>query len=30
MFDKDEFRKYATKHQGISSTSYDKYGHDNE
>jgi len=25
MFDKDEFRKYATKHQGISSTSYDKY-----
>ncbi|MDF1673636.1 MAG: ATP-dependent Clp endopeptidase proteolytic subunit ClpP [Vicingaceae bacterium] len=25
MFDKDEFRKYATKHAGISSTSYDKY-----
>lgn len=25
MFDKDEFRKYATKHQGISSTTYDKY-----
>ncbi|MGB0883059.1 MAG: ATP-dependent Clp endopeptidase proteolytic subunit ClpP [Vicingaceae bacterium] len=25
MFDKDEFRKYATKHQGISSTAYDKY-----
>ncbi len=25
MFDKDEFRKYATKHVGISSTSYDKY-----
>jgi len=25
MFDQDEFRKYATKHQGISSTSYDKY-----
>jgi ATP-dependent Clp protease, protease subunit len=24
MFDKDEFRKYATKHAGISSTSYDK------
>ena len=25
MFDKDEFRKYATKHAGISSTTYDKY-----
>lgn len=25
MFDKDEFRKYATKHQGISSSTYDKY-----
>ena len=25
MFDQDEFRKYATKHAGISSTSYDKY-----
>jgi ATP-dependent Clp protease protease subunit len=25
MFDKDEFRKYATKHRGISSTAYDKY-----
>ncbi len=25
MFDKDEFRKYATKHQGISSTVYDQY-----
>lgn len=25
MFDKDEFRKYATKHAGISSTVYDKY-----
>ena len=25
MFDQDEFRKYATKHQGISSTTYDKY-----
>lgn len=25
MFGKDEFRKYATKHMGISSTSYDKY-----
>ena len=25
MFPKDEFRKYATKHLGISSTSYDKY-----
>ena len=25
MFDKDEFRKYATKHQGISSTTYDSY-----
>ncbi len=25
MFDKDEFRKYATKHRGISSTTYDKY-----
>ena len=25
MFGKDEFRKYATKHLGISSTSYDKY-----
>jgi ATP-dependent Clp protease protease subunit len=25
MFDKDEFRKFATKHQGISSTAYDKY-----
>lgn len=24
MFDKDEFRKYATKHAGISSTTYDK------
>lgn len=24
-FDKDEFRKYATKHRGISSTTYDKY-----
>jgi ATP-dependent Clp protease protease subunit len=25
MFDKDEFRKYATKHVGISSTTYDSY-----
>ena len=25
MFDKDEFRKYATKHRGISSTAYDQY-----
>ena len=25
MFDKDEFRKYATKHAGISSTFYDQY-----
>ncbi|MBL4592182.1 MAG: ATP-dependent Clp endopeptidase proteolytic subunit ClpP [Flavobacteriales bacterium] len=25
MFDQDEFRKYATKHAGISSTTYDKY-----
>jgi ATP-dependent Clp protease, protease subunit len=25
MFDKDEFRKYATKHAGISSTTYDSY-----
>ncbi|MBL4669878.1 MAG: ATP-dependent Clp endopeptidase proteolytic subunit ClpP [Flavobacteriales bacterium] len=25
MFDKDEFRKYATKHAGINSTTYDKY-----
>ena len=25
MLDKDEYRKYATKHRGISSTSYDKY-----
>lgn len=25
MFGKDEFRKYATKHQGISSTTFDKY-----
>lgn len=25
MFDKDEFRKYATKHRGISSSAYDKY-----
>lgn len=25
MFDKDEFRKYATKHQGISSSTYDQY-----
>ena len=25
MFDKDEFRKYATKHKGISSTTYDQY-----
>ncbi len=25
MYDKDEFRKYATKHRGISSTTYDKY-----
>jgi len=25
MFDKNEFRKYATKHAGISSTAYDKY-----
>jgi ATP-dependent Clp protease protease subunit len=24
-FDKDEFRKYATKHRGISSISYDRY-----
>ena len=25
MFDKDEFRKYATKHLGINSTAFDKY-----
>src|SRR3989344_6002266 len=25
MFDKDEFRKYATKHRGISSLVYDQY-----
>src|ERR1700752_4685169 len=25
MFDQDEFRKYATKHQGISSLTYDRY-----
>lgn len=25
MFDKDEFRKYATKHAGINSTVYDQY-----
>ncbi|MCB0401024.1 MAG: ATP-dependent Clp endopeptidase proteolytic subunit ClpP [Flavobacteriales bacterium] len=25
MFDQDEFRKYAIKHQGISSATYDKY-----
>lgn len=25
MFDKDEFRKYATKHQGVNSSTYDKY-----
>ncbi|WP_332922540.1 ATP-dependent Clp protease proteolytic subunit [Persicobacter psychrovividus] len=25
MFDKDEFRKFATKHQGISSSLYDSY-----
>jgi ATP-dependent Clp protease protease subunit len=25
MFPKDEFRKYATKHRGISSTAFDKY-----
>jgi len=25
MFDKDEFRKYATKHRGINSIVYDKY-----
>lgn len=25
MFDKNEFRKYATKHQGISSLTYDRY-----
>lgn len=25
MFDKDEFKKYATKHAGISSTTYDSY-----
>ena len=27
MFDKDEFRKYATKHKGISSTAVDSYIH---
>ncbi|GJM60014.1 ATP-dependent Clp protease proteolytic subunit [Persicobacter diffluens] len=27
MFDKDEFRKFATKHQGISSSLYDSYAH---
>ena len=25
MFDKDEFRKYAIKHRGINSATYDKY-----
>ena len=25
MFDKDEFRKYATKHVGINSNVYDQY-----
>jgi len=25
MFDKDEFRKYATKHAGINSLVYDQY-----
>ena len=25
MFDKNEFRKYATKHRGISSITYDSY-----
>src|SRR4051812_47779576 len=25
MFDKNEFRKYATKHVGINSINYDKY-----